>query len=96
MSSDRIKALLNPPSHEQSKYRAKEALNSKFQSVDDLEGLETLVLQFNQRHDELNQKVGELSSNSPRLAQDWSFSYLLLSPRLIMSFAKLVSQRMHT
>lgn len=65
MSSNRIKVLLSPPSREQSNFKAKEALNSKFYSVDDLEELKEFVVQSQQRHDELSKNVRVFIYNRP-------------------------------
>ncbi|CAA7259953.1 unnamed protein product [Cyclocybe aegerita] len=53
MSSAQIATLLKPPSSAESHTRAKDAINSRFHSVDDLHDLDSLVLQFQQRRDEL-------------------------------------------
>ncbi|KAJ3509803.1 hypothetical protein NLJ89_g5024 [Agrocybe chaxingu] len=53
MSSAQIATLLKPPSSAESHTRARDAVNSRFHSVDDLHDLDGLVLQSQQRRDKL-------------------------------------------
>lgn len=57
MSSSQIKVLLAGPDLDQADRVTTETLNTQFQSLEDLEQLESLVLQAKQSHDELIPKV---------------------------------------
>ena len=59
-SSQQIQALLEPPDVEEANRRAVLFLNSKFQSVDDLKGLELEVSEAQKRSDALKSKVRSL------------------------------------
>jgi hypothetical protein len=56
-SNSHIRTLLNPPSLQASHTKAKEEINLRFLTIDDLEDLDFLVPEFRARQDELNQKV---------------------------------------
>jgi len=58
MSSNyHIRTLLNPPSLQASHTKAKEEINLRFLTIDDLEDLDFLVPEFRVREDELKKKV---------------------------------------
>ena len=57
MSSNHIRTLLNPPSLQASHTKAKEEINLRFPTIDDLEDLDFLVPEFRVRRDELKKKV---------------------------------------
>jgi len=57
MSSSQLKVLLQPADIQESHNRARDSLNARFQSIDDLAELETTVLQFKERQDELKENV---------------------------------------
>ncbi|KAJ7456570.1 TIP-1 family-domain-containing protein [Mycena latifolia] len=53
MTSLQIRNLLSPPNVQEANHRAVFSLNSRYQSFDDLDGLENAVLEAKQREDEL-------------------------------------------
>jgi hypothetical protein len=57
MSSSQIKVLLAAPDLDQADRVTTETLNAQFQSIEDLDQLESLVLQAKQSHDQLIPKV---------------------------------------
>ena len=57
MSSSNIRTLLNPPSLQASRAKAKEEINLRFSTIDDLEDLGLLVAEFKARQDELKKQV---------------------------------------
>lgn len=57
MSSSDIKKLLQPPNINQSHARAKDDINSRFTSIEALDELETLVIEFQHRQQELTERV---------------------------------------
>jgi hypothetical protein len=57
MSFSHIRALLNPPSLQTSQAKAKEEINLRFSTIDDLADLDLLVPEFKAHHDEFKKKV---------------------------------------
>jgi RAD50-interacting protein 1 len=57
MSSQQIKRLLAPPNHEEARQKTVIFLNSRFQSLDDLDDLESLVLKAKRLNDKLQANV---------------------------------------
>lgn len=57
MSSSDIKKLLQPPNMTQSRAKAKDDTDSRFTSIEALDELETLVLEFQHRQQELAERV---------------------------------------
>lgn len=56
-SNSPIRTLLNPPSLQASHTKAKEEINNRFLTIDDLENLDFLVPEFRARQDELKKTV---------------------------------------
>jgi len=57
MSSSHIRTLLNPPSLQASREKAKEEINLRFSTIDDLADLDLLVPELKARRDEFKKKV---------------------------------------
>jgi hypothetical protein len=57
MSSQQIQTLLAPPNNEEARQRTVIFLNSRFQSLDDLDDLKSLVLEAKRHNDELQANV---------------------------------------
>jgi hypothetical protein len=57
MSSKQVRALLAPPSNEEACQKTVIFLNSRLQSFDNLDDLESLVLEARQLNDELQTNV---------------------------------------
>lgn len=57
MSSSHIKNLLQPSDLQISHAKAKETIDARFASIESLDSLELLVLEFQQRHEELERSV---------------------------------------
>lgn len=56
-SNSHIRTLLNPPSLQASHTKAKEEINLRFLTIDNLEDLDSLVPEFRARQDGLKKKV---------------------------------------
>ncbi|KAG6814039.1 hypothetical protein H0H92_003889 [Tricholoma furcatifolium] len=70
MTSLQIKSLLTPPNVLQANEKAVAFLDARFQSLDDLDGLETLVLDAQRRNDELQAKLSLSQSKIDTLLAD--------------------------
>lgn len=57
MTSQQVRTLLEPPNAEESNVKTISFLNSRFESFNDLNELESLVLLAQQRNDELQTNV---------------------------------------
>lgn len=57
MTSQQVRTLLEPPNAEESNVKTISFLNSRFESLNDLNELESLVLLAQQRNDELQTNV---------------------------------------
>ena len=57
MSSQQIQTLLAPPNNEEAHRRTVTLLNSRSRSLNDLDDLESLVLEAKRRNDELGANV---------------------------------------
>jgi hypothetical protein len=66
MSSSHIKNLLQPPDLQSSHAKAKETINARFASIESLDDLQTLVLEFQQRHEELGGNVSAFQFFCPK------------------------------
>lgn len=66
MSSSHIKNLLQSPDLQSSHAKAKETINARFVSIESLESLETLVLEFQQRHEEIGGNVSACQFFCPK------------------------------
>ncbi|KDR85307.1 hypothetical protein GALMADRAFT_204803 [Galerina marginata CBS 339.88] len=74
MSSTQIRTLLNPPSHEDSHFKAREKVNLQFRSVDDLEDLQSLVIQSQQKQDVLKADLSASQSQVDELVERTRFT----------------------